>query len=127
MGFVTLMVYGKSRMSIFKSRYSMGRTPIGCFETFTVYGKTPIDRSLSSVQAMGETGLADYPVGSSGSGTRRPLGWLGVSIVFVFVALLLLGVIKTNAGLPLPGLSQDRMQAQFISLKRLSFRKFTGQ
>ena len=80
---------------------------------------------LSMVRDYARAGLAavapmDYQVGSSGSGNRRPLHVLGPAILVVFVALLLLGAIKTHAGLRLPGLSQDTMQAQPISVKRLT-------
>jgi hypothetical protein len=86
---------------------------------------------LTMVRDNGRAGFAmvlplDYQLGSSRSGNRRPVGWRGVSIAVVFVALLLLGAIKTNAGLPLPRLSQNTMQAQSVSVKRLSFRKFSG-
>jgi hypothetical protein len=87
---------------------------------------------LSMVRDSARAGLAaavplDYQVGTSGSCNRRPLSLLGPAIVVVFVALLLLGAIKTHAGLRLPGLSQDTVQAQSISIKRLTLPRLGGQ
>ncbi len=87
---------------------------------------------LSMVRDYARAGLAavapmDYQVGSSESGNRRPFDVLGPAILVVFVALLLLGATKTHTGLRLPGVSQDSMQAQSSSVKRLTSPRLGGQ
>lgn len=67
---------------------------------------------LSMVRDNARAGFAtsvplDYDFDSRGIARRRPLSLAVPAIVLVFFALLLLGAIKTHAGLGLPGLTQD--------------------
>lgn len=62
----------------------------------------------------------DYQVDTRGSGNRRPLRLVGPTLVVVFIALLLLGALKTHAGLSVPGLFEDARQAQSITVKQLT-------
>ena len=80
---------------------------------------------LSMVRDNARAGFAtavplDYQVDSTGTVRRRPLSLVGPALVVVFFALLLLGAIKTHAGLNLPGPAQDMMQGQSMSVKRLT-------
>jgi hypothetical protein len=96
------------------------QTVLSALDSCTTVGE------LSMVRDNARVGFAtavplDFQVGSSGVGNRRPLNLLGPAVIVVFVALLLLGAIKTHGGLRSPGLSQDNSQPQSTSLKRLAF------
>jgi hypothetical protein len=101
-------------------------TVLNALDSCTTVGELSIVRDyaragFATVVPMG------YQDGSSGSVNRRPLDVLGPALLVVFVALLLLGAINPHAGLRLPGLSQDTMEAQSFSVKRLISPKLSGQ